>query len=82
MDQTSSSAPPPSIGVGDMIHIGIYDGIVWTAVSLAVMTTTLRLFSRLYVVRASGIDDLLIFFAQVRIILSLVEPKLAYQDEI
>ena len=57
--------PPPSEAIGDASDVHVFDIIVWTALSLAVLTTAMRLFSRSYIVRAFGLDDTLILFAQV-----------------
>lgn len=59
-----SQSPPPE-AVGEVPDVVVFNSIVWTALSLAVLTTTTRLFSRSYIVRAFGLDDTLILFAQV-----------------
>lgn len=55
-----------SVYARDVISIGAFNAIVWTFLSLAVVSTVLRLYTRIRIVKAFGADDGLIVFGQVR----------------
>ena len=61
----------PPMPVPEMTSITTYDAIVWTSFVFALITTILRLYTRLIIVRAWGLDDTLIVIAQVMLLLAL-----------
>ena len=56
---------PPRIPVPDLIPLAAYDAIIWTSIALALIITSLRLYTRSFVIRAWGIDDTLILLGTV-----------------
>lgn len=55
-----------SVYARDVISIGAFNAVVWTFLSLAVVSTALRLYTRIRIMKAFGADDGLVVFGQVR----------------
>ena len=56
-----------------MTSIGTFAAIIWPFFAVAFITTVLRLYTRIAVVKAFGLDDALILVGQVILFLSLTE---------
>ena len=54
-----------------VLSTGAVYAIIWTFTAVAAITTSLRLYTRTFIVKALGLDDALIFFGQVRKTMSL-----------
>ena len=60
----------PPMELTRVMAIEKFDAIIWTFFVFAFITTVLRLYTRLYIVRGFGLDDALIIVGQVRTLFS------------
>lgn len=57
--------PASSMEIPEMTSIEAFDAIIWPFFAVALVTTILRLYTRIFIVKGIGLDDGLILFGQV-----------------
>ena len=60
------AGPPVPMEIPEMTSIETFDAIIWPFFAVAFVTTVLRLYTRIFIVKGFGLDDALILFGQVR----------------
>lgn len=58
---------PPDMSVPSIISLHDFDAVAWSFFSVAAVTTIVRTHTRAFVVRAFGVDDVLIVIGTVSI---------------
>ena len=58
--------------MSNVLSAGAFNALVWTFTIVSVLITGFRLYFRAFISKAFGLDDGLIVFAQVRIILGQI----------
>ena len=51
--------------IPEMVSIETFDAVIWPFFAVAFVTTVMRLYTRVFIVKGIGLDDALVLFGQV-----------------